>query len=288
MSDLPVAINPGRNLPSTYAEVLRQKNLLDNEVMPVIKLLNGTILNPGDDDGNSRSDVIIDDDGNMQVVGVTVVLTDINKDVPPNEYLRDVTYELKNAEVIGLAGKPGVSLRYVTLKTVNIHKIPDGVTYPAWQCAYGDISMEMWYRKAVSGDTWGEWERVVEIERLFQEHPEIVERFSHRQVVESVVLPTNQEVGDYWFWPITKGVDPLDPDEGGGPGGDGDKPPLPDDPYTKTGYILQSVDDPGSKIHITQAEASKYRFIPLDGNPAYLETGTLKEYCLVAPSDTGT
>lgn len=285
MSDIPVNINRSRNLPSTYQEVLRLTGLVDNEVMPVINMLKHTILNPGDDEGNSRSDVIIDGDGNMQVIGVTVVLADIDKDLGPDDYLRDVTYELKNAEVIGLAGKPGVSLRYVTLKTVSIHDQPEGINYPAWQCAYGDDGMEMWYRKATSDEQWGPWERVIDIERLFGEHPEIVERFSHRQIVESQKLPTGQEVGDYWFWPIIKGVDPLD--GGGEDPDDPDKPPiLPDDPYIKTGYLLQSVDDPDTVINITQAEASKYRFIPIDGGSAYLETGTLKDYKLVSSTES--
>lgn len=287
MSDLPANINPGRNLPSTYQEVLRHSGLLDNEVMPVIELMKKTILNPGDDEGDSRSDVIVDEDGNMQVVGITVVLDGIDKDTSPDGYLRDVTYELKNAEVIGLAGKPGVSLRYVTLKTVNIHKQPEGVNYPAWQCAYGDERMEMWYRQATSDNKWGEWKRVIDIQDIFEEHPEIVERFSHRQIVESQKLPTGQEVGDYWFWPIVKGVDPLEPGgEGGGTDPDDPNKPLPEDPFVKTGYILQNVEDPDVVIHITQAEASRYRYIPVDGGSAYLDTGTLKEYKLVPTIET--
>ncbi|MCM1230094.1 MAG: hypothetical protein NC489_08175 [Ruminococcus flavefaciens] len=284
MSDLPNKIDRKRNLPSTYQEVLRHGVLLDDEIMPIINLLKNTILKPGDDDGDSRSDVIIDDDGNMKVVGVTVVLKDIDKDLKPSEYLRDVTYELKNAAVIGLAGKPGVSLRYVTLKTVNVHNKPDGVVYPAWQCAYGDQGMEMWYRKALSDGEWGPWERVVDIERLFSEHPEIVERFSHRQVLESKTLPENQDVGDYWFWPIVKGVDPLG---GGGtepPVVDPDPPIIPDDPDAKTGYILQSVEDPSEVLEITQNVASTFRFIPMpDGT--LVEPGSLKSFILTTPTD---
>lgn len=290
MSELPKNPNPARNLPSTYQEVLRHTTLLDDEVMPIINLLKNTILNPGDDDGDSRSDVVIDDDGNMKVLGVTVVTQYISTDLKPEDYVRDVTYELKDAAVIGLAGKPGVSLRHVTLKTVNVHDKPDGVNYPAWQCAYGDDRMEMYYRQAVADKEWGPWQRVVDLETMFNAHPELVERFSHRQILESAVLPTTQNPGDYWFWPLQYDEDGnvRDPLDGEGeepppiippdPGGDDD-----DDPTRKTGYILQNVEDPNDKVEITPGEAANYRFIPLP-NGMMVDPGSLKSYILAGVS----
>lgn len=278
MPTFPSNINRERNLPSTYQEVLRHGGLLDNEVMPIIELLKRTILNPGDGDGNSTSDIIVDDDGNIRVVGITVVMDHIDDDLLPSDYTRDITYELKNAAVIGLAGKPGITLRHVTLKTVNIHKKPDGVVYPAWQCAYGDIGMEMWYRKALSDGEWGPWERVVDIVRMFSEHPEIVEQFSHRQVLESKTLPKNQDVGDYWFWPIQKGVDPL------GGGGEGPVDPDPPDEPDHVGYFLQSLDNPNEKIVITNETASQFKFIQMpDGT--LVDPGSLDTFRLVGLID---
>lgn len=282
MSNIPNNIDPSRNLPSTYQEVLRHRHLLDDEVMPVINILKNTILNPGDGDGNSTSDIIVDENGNLKVIGITVVLDHIDDDLLPSDYKRDITHELKNAAVIGLAGKPGINLRYVTLKTVNIHDKPDGVVYPAWQCAYGDEGMEMWYRKAISDGEWGPWERVIDIKRMFEEYPEVVEQFSHRQVLESRTLPEKQDVGDYWFWPIVKGVDPL--------GGGGEEPPVDpdppgpgddDDPNAKTGYFLQNVEDPTEVVEITQAVADSYKFIPMP-NGTLVDPGTLKSFTLTA------
>lgn len=218
---LPKEIDRERNVPSTYQEVLRHLNLLDKEVMPFIEMLKNALLSAGDELGDSYSDVVIDGEGNLRAIGTTVMVNHVYDDLRPVDYIRDIIYELKDASVIGLAGKPGVSLRYVTMKTTSVHRKPAEVNYPVWQYAYCDKCGETYYRQAIDEYTWGTWIRTVDLEALLEENQELLKRLSHRQVLESKMLPEGQDMGDYWFWPIVPGEDPLGEHTHRDPDGDG-------------------------------------------------------------------
>lgn len=236
MSDIPNKIDPSRNLPSSYQEILRMLKILLEEVVPFIQKLKDS-MTPEPPPGDPGGDVIIDpdDDEELRVPGITVVKQYITYNLSPKEYLRNVVFEIKEAKAIGLAGKDGINLPYVTLMTIRQDARDADTTkinYPAWQCAYGDDRMAMWYRRATSDTTWGQWVRV-----------------THKQVLESKTLPTTQEVGDYWFWPIEKGVDPL----GGKPTG----PTVPD------GYFAVDLDT-DERIDFPDTDHT-YSFIVLPG-----------------------
>lgn len=197
--------NP-RNLPSTFQQVLENMRNIQDTILPVIELLNKTIFNPdrpGSEGGDfeSKDDLVLDEDGRMKVIGITIVRDKQDEDTKPGSYVRNITFELKNARVIGLGGKSGISLDYVMVMTVSLNNDPS-IVYPAWQCAYGDRAMTMYYRQAVDDDTWGNWVRVFDLKDVLKENPDIFEELSHRQIIEADSQPDNQLPGDYWLQPI--------------------------------------------------------------------------------------
>lgn len=143
----------------------------------------------------------------------------------PSDYTRNMTYELKKVDVIGLSGKDGITLDYILVQTVRLDQSEMGVEYPAWQCAYGDVAMRMYFRSEVEGNTWTEWVPVVDYDDILDyimnngnfeeflkgfiedniEIPDIPDiPNAHRQFMQSDTQPGPDEQieGDYWLEPI--------------------------------------------------------------------------------------
>lgn len=267
-NNFPNGLDPKRNLASTYQEVLKFKEYLNDELIPLIEILKNAFF--GKDDGSNigKGDVIIDDNGDARVPGITVIVNNTYVQSAPNDYDRDITFEIKDKEVINLpVTEPGngtvINNTYVTVMTVHIHNVinnPDGSVsgyYPAWQIAYGDENghLYLYYRKSIEdSNTWGPWNKVFDLEVMLELNPEIVEKFSHRQIVEKDILPVGQEIGDYWFWPIQKGVDPVASGSGITDITDIEWPDIPD------GYFFQSLDNPDEK-YLCPDENSRFVFV---------------------------
>lgn len=285
-------------LPSTFQQVVENMENIKLEILPIIDIIKNTILPNWDPnkplDVDTDNDVVYDPDtGTMRVIGITVIIEHKDEDLPPDQYLRDITWELKNANVIGLAGKPGITLDYVTLRTVKMTRAT-GINYPAWQCAFGDGTMEMYYRQARPDNTWGDWVRVIDLKRILEQDPEIfkqclldlleiypdifkeylenifnrypdmfteiIETASHRQILESNTQPEEgvQEIGDYWFQPIGTGTTP---DPGPNPG--------PDDPPNPfANYALQSIETDAIEVITSEvAKAFRTQNVDPEGDP---------------------
>lgn len=196
-----------RNLPSAYQQILENMRVLDERVLPMVEKLEQTIFNPDweDPDNPKRpSDVIMDiDENTMKVIGISVVVKDKDTDLRPSDYVRDIVYELKNVAVLGLTGYDGITHNYLTLMTVRMNSAKE-VGYPTWQCAIGDVAMTPYFRSSINDHEWGKWVKVIDLPKLLESYPEIVEQLSHRQIVDSVdqPAPDAQEVGDYWLQTI--------------------------------------------------------------------------------------
>lgn len=193
-----------RNLPSAYQQILANMEVLEDRILPIIEKLEQTIFNPDWEDPNKPkipSDIVMDIDTNtMKVIGISVVVQYKDEELKPSDYIRDITYELKNAEKIGLSGKDGITLDYVTLMTVRMNSAKE-VGYPTWQCAIGDQAMMPYFRKAINDHEWGEWVKVIDLPKLLEKYPEIIKMLSYRQIVDSLDQPGPdvQEPGDYWL-----------------------------------------------------------------------------------------
>lgn len=190
------------NLPSTYQQVLENMRYIQEQLLPAIEILNKTVFNPDKDDGNN--DIVLDPNEIMKVVGVSVVVEHMDENTPPNGYTRNVTFELKNANVIGLAGRNGISLPFVLVRTIRMRNVPGVENYPTWQCAYGDIGMTMYFRKSEDDTEWGDWVPVIDLPRMLEENEKLMQQLSHRQFIhsDSEPGPDEQEPGDYWVQSI--------------------------------------------------------------------------------------
>ncbi|MCM1295065.1 MAG: hypothetical protein NC311_05940 [Muribaculaceae bacterium] len=196
-----------RNLPSAYQQILANMRVLEDRVLPMVEKLEQTIFNPDWEDPSKPqrpSDVVMDiDENTMKVIGISVVVTNKDKDLRPADYIRDITYELKQVEVLGLTGRDGITLDYITLMTVRMNSAPE-VAYPTWQCAFGDKAMAPYFRASVNDHEWGSWVKVIDLPKLLDQYPEIIKQLSHRQIIDSMEQPgpDDQEVGDYWLQTI--------------------------------------------------------------------------------------
>ena len=190
------------NLPSTYQQVLENMRYIQEQLLPAIEILNKTVFNPDKDD--ESNDIVLDPNEIMKVVGVSVVVEHMDENTPPNGYTRNVTFELKNANVIGLAGRNGISLPFVLVRTIRMHNVPGVDNYPTWQCAYGDIGMTMYFRKSGDDTEWGDWVPVIDLPRMLEENEKLMQQLSHRQFIhsDSEPGPDEQEPGDYWVQSI--------------------------------------------------------------------------------------
>lgn len=204
---------PTRRLDSTYQQVLKNMESLENIVLPMVEKLEQTIFNPSWEDPDAPdtrpSDVIMDvDEDTMKVIGVSVVVVNKDDNLRPVDYIRDVTYELKKVDAIGLSGKEEFTLPYCTLMTVRINNAKE-VGYPTWQCAFGDVAMMPYFRASINDHAWGGWVKVIDLPQLMESYPEVIEKFSHQQIIQAdeQPAPEAQKPGDYW-------IEPIKPDTG--------------------------------------------------------------------------
>lgn len=229
-------IETGRGLASTYQQVLENMRYIQETILPKIDILNDTVFNPDNTGSGGNSDLIVDVTNQMKVIGVTIVRDKMDENTPPSAYSRNVTYELKETAVVDLAGKEGITLDHVLIKTIAVNDADD-VDYPAWQTAYGDVEMTTYFRKAESDDTWGDWIKVVDMQEILEKTEILIQQMGHKQFIQSDNQPKDdvQEVGDYWMQPLYDGVAP-------------------------DAYFLQSVTDSSIIYPITDLSSSSYQF----------------------------
>jgi len=246
-------------LPSTYQQVLENMRYIQEELLPKIEILNNTVFNPDPDDESGKSDIILDPNEIMKVVGVSVVVSNMGEDTPPSGYERNVTFELKSTNAIGLNGRKGITLPLVLVRTIRMHDVEGVEGYPTWQCAYGDIAMTMYFRKSEDDVSWGDWVPVVDLPTMLEEHEELMQKLSHRQFVQSDTepLPDEQEPGDYWVQSI-----------------------FPE------GYFLQNVLNNTDIKPLNPTTAADYTFEKADtGEP--VAGGTMDDYTLTDTTEEG-
>lgn len=248
-------------LPSTYQQVIENMRYIQEELLPKIEILNRAVFNP-DPDKKEQQDVVIDPDDIMRVVGVTVVTENIYVDTAPSDYTRNVTFELKSAEVVGLKGRNGITLPLVLIRTISMQNVEGVSDYPTWQCAYGDIAMTMYFRKSEDNKQWGDWVPVIDLPRLLEQNDELMKKVSHRQFVHSDTEPgpDEQEPGDYWVQSI-----------------------FPE------GYFFQSIVNSTDIIPVNAASSGDYQFEQVDGGEK-AEAGNMSDYELqnqTEPAPTG-
>ena len=171
--------------PSTFKQVVdnmrRIAYIVDNYVQKLID----TIFNP-DAWISGETDLKFDEETEkLKVIGNTILTDNIDTNGKPSDYVRNLTWEIKSAEAIGLSGMPHVG-QYMTVMTV---RTPDMMT---WQVAYSDDRMTTYFRNAdLTNDVWNAWESV-----------------GRKQFVESETQPADneQDVGDYWYQPVDVGT----------------------------------------------------------------------------------
>lgn len=190
--------------PSTFAQVRENmrniQEILIGDESDLSKLIEkvdqiqntlDTIMNPPSGSG----DVVPDNDGNLQVYGITIMTQFADTDVLPAAYTRDVTYELKRPSAVGLQDLEEFSAGYILMATFKRNMVAgetvDIFGYNSQQIAYGK-SMVGYTRTAIDNNSrWGAWEG----------QPS-GGRGAGGQWVESVTEPEDQEPGDYWCEPL--------------------------------------------------------------------------------------
>lgn len=250
-----------RNLPSTYQQVLKNMRDLEDRLLPMAEKLEQTIFNPDwtrPGEGDTKpSDVIMDvDEDTMKVIGVSVVVVNKDTSLKPAEYIRDVTYELKSVEVLGLTGYEGFTLDYCTLMTVRMNSARE-IGYPTWQCAFGDVALTPYFRASVNDHVWGKWVRVIDLPRLLESYPTIIQQLSHRQILQSddQPAPDAQQPGDYW-------MEVIKPDHG---------------------YYFQDLTN-SSIMPVTDEEKTNFKFTDVESGED-VEAGENDEYVLGNPGE---
>lgn len=208
--------NMQQKVPSSYQQIIKNMRDIENNIYPVIEKLNASLFS-GDP---TKSDVVIEDDGSMRVVGTSVSTENADVDIPPRGYFREFTTEIKKTDVAGLSDTIGFSSDYLTLFTQSTPS--SGTDYPAWQLAIGDEFGTMYFRTSINGNTWGDWKPVVDLNRmlfgveakdevikallpkLLALNPDIHAELTHRQLTEAhrQPEPEDQYEGDYWLRPV--------------------------------------------------------------------------------------
>lgn len=190
----------GRNLPSTYQQVIANMRYIQDEILPKLQILDDAVFNP---DQSNGTDIVIDPDNILKVVGITVITDNMDQPGRPCDYTRNITYELKAVDAIGLSGKEGIGNSHILVMTVNMSG-STGIDYPIWQCAYGDIDMAMFFHTAKDTETWNDWVEVTNLATMLEKNEELLEKLSHRQFITSDNQPAAdaQEEGDYWLQPV--------------------------------------------------------------------------------------
>lgn len=204
--------------PSTYQQVRENMKRLDEffgggggdpgsltEIMETLDELRSDIdalesaLGGGSGGGSTGGDLVQDEDGNIMVYGVRIVTQFADEDLTPAAYTRDVTFELKKTEVVGLNAIPGFSGAYVLIVTYK-HNLPvgesvDPFAYLPQQVAYG-TNMKAYTRTSVdtAGSAWSTpWTEV---------NPAGEFTFNYPIFVQSETEPDDLKESDYWFEPL--------------------------------------------------------------------------------------
>ena len=177
--------------PSTYKQVIKNMRRINDLINNYISKLINTIFNPNAlTDGNS--DVWYDEEAEkLKVIGHTIITINQAVSSQPSYYRHDITWELKNSDVIGLAGEKDIG-DVVTVMTVRAN---NGA--PCWQVAYSDNHMTSYFRRATDDSTWGAWESV-----------------GRKQLVRSDTQPADnlQDISDYWYQTLDESDNHIKPE----------------------------------------------------------------------------
>lgn len=205
--------------PSTYQQVRENMKRLNEffgdggsgsggltEIMQTLQELKAeieeleTALGGGDSGGGTTGgDLVQDENGNIMVYGVRIVTQFADEDLTPAAYTRDVTFELKKTDIVGLNTMPGFTGAYVLVITYK-HNLPTGESvdpfaYLPQQVAYG-ANMKAYTRTSVdtTGSAWSSpWTEV---------NPASEFTFNHPIFVQSETEPSDLKESDYWFEPL--------------------------------------------------------------------------------------
>lgn len=214
--------------PSTYQQVRENMKRLNEffgdggsgsggltEIMQTLQELKADIekleesLGGGTGGGTAGGDLVQDENGNIMVYGVRIVTQFADEDLTPAAYTRDVTFELKKTDVVGLNAMPGFTAGAYVLVITYKHNLPTGESvdpfaYLPQQIAYG-TNMKAYTRTSVdtAGSAWSSpWTEV---------NPASEFTFNHPIFVQSETEPSDLKESDYWFEPL--GEVPGVPDE---------------------------------------------------------------------------
>lgn len=95
----------------------------------------------------------------LKVIGIHANTDKVNENTPPSGYKRDITYEIKSTDAIGLTGKEGVTGPYCLMVTTTIASQVNetDIDFKSFRMAYGN-SLKRFYSEAKDGvDEWNEW-----------------------------------------------------------------------------------------------------------------------------------
>lgn len=127
----------------------------------------------------------------LKVVGIHANTDKVADNTPPSGYTRDITYEIKSVESIGLSGKKGVTGKYCLMITASVASQKDdesAIDFNPFRIAFGN-SLKRFYSEAKSDDdSWTEW--------LEEEEP----RCDVNIVASDSEPGKDQQIeGDLWF-----------------------------------------------------------------------------------------
>lgn len=184
-------IGEGGQIDITLEEIIQQLTSITEQIENILKVIQPE---PG-----GGGDLVPDEDGNLQVYGITLVTQFATTDILPSAYTRDVTFELKKFSAIGLSGVEGFSREYGIVVTYR-YNLPNGESadpfkYRPQQIAYGDM-MSAYARVSADdlGTAWGDWSQVIGAGGS-----------GSISFVDQKTEPDadDQKEGDYWFKEIT-------------------------------------------------------------------------------------
>lgn len=125
----------------------------------------------------------------LKVIGIHANTDKTDENTPPSGYKRDITYEIKSVEAIGLTGKEGMTSKYCLMVTTTIaSQIGEtDINFKPFRMAYGN-SLKRFYSEATDDDTWGNWTE--------EEKPR-----GNVNIITSETEPEQnaQTTGDFWF-----------------------------------------------------------------------------------------
>lgn len=129
----------------------------------------------------------------LKVIGIHANTDKVDENTPPSDYKRDITYEIKSVEAIGLTGKEGVTSKYCLMVTTTIASQvgETDIDFKPFRMAYGN-SLKRFYSEAIDDNTWGDWAE--------EEKPR-----GNVNIITSETEPDKnaQTTGDFWFQELT-------------------------------------------------------------------------------------